>query len=177
MEKPDDVEALRGTGLHTAEAAYVSPHAVLTHDVRLGGDSGVWHHAVLRGDIAPISVGARSNVQDGAVLHVAATEPCVIGDDVTIGHAAIVHGCRIGDRCLIGMGAIILNGARIGDECVVAAGSLVTERKSFPPRSLIMGSPAKAVRQLDDADVEKILESAASYVRLAKEEALSAARN
>lgn len=167
----DDTDALRGTGVQAREAAYISPHAVLTHDVRLGRGASVWHNAVLRGDVAPISVGERSNIQDGAVLHVGSDHPCLVGDDVTVGHGAIVHGCTVGKRCLIGMGAIILNGAEIGDESVVGAGALITEGKKFPPRSLIVGSPAKAIRTIDDAGVEKILESAASYQRLANETA------
>lgn len=147
--------------------AYVAPSASITGDVALGRDSSVWHNAVLRGDLAPIRVGERSNVQDGAVLHVATGLPCLIGDDVTIGHGAIVHGCKVGDRCLIGMGSIILNGAEIGDECIVAAGALVTEGKKIPPRSLVLGSPAKIVRATSEEDMKKILHTAEAYCRLA----------
>ena len=155
--------------LDTADSpAFVAPSAAVSGDVALGGDCSLWHNTTLRGDLAPIFVGARSNVQDGAVLHVETTHPCVVGDDVTIGHGAIVHGCRIGDRCLIGMGAIILNGAEIGDECVVGAGALITEGKKIPPRSLVLGMPAKVVRPIGDVEVRKILENAASYLRLAR---------
>jgi carbonic anhydrase/acetyltransferase-like protein (isoleucine patch superfamily) len=123
--------------------------------------------------MAPILVGDRTNIQDGAVLHVADDLPCVIGDDVTVGHGAIVHGCRIGDRCLVGMGSIILNGAEIGDECVVGAGALVTEGKKIPRRSLILGSPAKVVRVISDEELVKILENAAEYIELAKKAGIS----
>ena len=148
--------------------AFAAPSAAVSGEVSLGADCSLWHNTTLRGDLAPIFVGARSNVQDGAVLHVETTHPCVVGDDVTIGHGAIVHGCRIGDRCLIGMGAIILNGAEIGDECIVGAGALITEGKKIPPRSLVLGMPAKVVRSIGDDEVRKILENAASYLRLAR---------
>lgn len=148
--------------------AFVAPSAAVSGEVSLGGDCSLWHNTTLRGDLAPIAVGARSNIQDGAVLHVETTHPCIVGEDVTVGHGAIVHGCRIGDRCLIGMGAIILNGAEIGDECIVGAGALVTEGKRIPPRSLVLGMPAKVVRSIGDEEVVKILENAASYLRLAR---------
>lgn len=148
--------------------AFVAPSAAVSGEVSLGRDCSLWHNTTLRGDLAPIAVGARSNIQDGAVLHVETTHPCVVGEDVTVGHGAIVHGCRIGDRCLIGMGAIILNGAEIGDECIVGAGALVTEGKKIPPRSLVLGMPAKVVRSIGDEEVAKILENAASYLRLAR---------
>jgi carbonic anhydrase/acetyltransferase-like protein (isoleucine patch superfamily) len=153
-------------GIH--EAAYISPRASLSGEVRLGKDSSVWHNATLRGDIAPIEIGTRTNIQDGAVLHVGNDLPCVLGDDVTVGHGAIVHGCRVGDRCLIGMGSIILNGAEIGEECIVGAGALVTEGRKIPPRSLVFGSPAQIVRSVKDDEVKKILESAAAYLKLAR---------
>ena len=154
--------------LLAAQAAFVSPQAVLTGNVSLGVDSSVWHNATLRGDISPIGVGARSNIQDGAVLHVAEGLPCVVGDDVTVGHGAIVHGCVVGDRCLIGMGAILLNGAEIGDECIVGAGALVTEGKKIPPRSLVLGNPGKITRSVSDEEVKKIIQSAETYVKLAR---------
>jgi carbonic anhydrase/acetyltransferase-like protein (isoleucine patch superfamily) len=149
--------------------AFVAPSAAVSGEVSLGAECSLWHNTTLRGDLAPIMVGVRSNIQDGAVLHVESTHPCVVGDDVTVGHGAIVHGCRIGDRCLIGMGAIILNGAEIGDECVVGAGALVTEGKKIPPRSLVIGMPARVVRSIGDEEVAKILENAASYLRLARQ--------
>ncbi|HOI23940.1 MAG TPA: gamma carbonic anhydrase family protein [Spirochaetales bacterium] len=147
--------------------AYVSPSASITGDVRLGEGSSIWHNATLRGDLAPIRVGGGSNVQDGAVLHVAQDLPCVLGEDVIVGHGAIVHGCRVADRCLIGMGAIILNGAEIGEESIVGAGALVTEGKKIPPRSLVLGNPAKIVRQVKDEEVKQIIASAGHYRELA----------
>jgi carbonic anhydrase/acetyltransferase-like protein (isoleucine patch superfamily) len=147
-------------------SAFVDQSAQVIGDVVIGGESSVWMNVVMRGDVNTIRVGDRSNVQDGTIVHVMhGTHPTHIGDDVTIGHGAIVHGCTIGSRVLIGMGAIVLNGATIGDECIVAAGSLVTEGAQIPPRSLVMGSPAKVRRTLGDADVVSILEYSANYVR------------
>ena len=139
-------------------------------DVVIGAESSVWLNAVVRGDVNTIRIGARSNIQDGTVVHVMhETHPTRIGDDVTIGHAAIVHGCTIGNRVLIGMGATLLNGAVIGDDSIVAAGTLVTEGFVVPPRSLVMGSPGKVRKTLADEDVAAILEYAANYVRYKKD--------
>jgi carbonic anhydrase/acetyltransferase-like protein (isoleucine patch superfamily) len=150
--------------------AYVDVSAQVIGDVEIGADSSVWMNAVVRGDDNTIRIGQRSNVQDGTVVHVMhETHPTRIGDDVTIGHAAIVHGCTIGNRVLIGMGATILNGAVIGDDTIVAAGTLVTEGAVIPSRSLVMGSPGKVRRTLSDGDVASILEYAANYVRYKKD--------
>jgi carbonic anhydrase/acetyltransferase-like protein (isoleucine patch superfamily) len=150
--------------------AYVDVSAQVIGDVEIGADSSVWMNAVVRGDVNTIRIGQRSNVQDGTVVHVMhETHPTRIGDDVTIGHAAIVHGCTIGNRVLIGMGATILNGAVIGDDTIVAAGTLVTEGAVIPSRSLVMGSPGKVRRTLSDGDVASILEYAANYVRYKKD--------
>jgi carbonic anhydrase/acetyltransferase-like protein (isoleucine patch superfamily) len=143
---------------------WIAPGATLIGDVLLGEDVGVWFGAVLRGDNERIAIGARSNVQEGVTMHTDAGLPLVIGEDCTIGHNAILHSCVLGDRTLIGMGAIVLNGAKIGKDCLVGAGALVTEHKTFPDRSLIVGSPAKAVRELDDAAVAKLKQSAEHYV-------------
>ena len=132
--------------------------------VELSEDAGIWFGAVLRGDNERISIGARTNIQEGAMVHTDPGHPVSIGDDCTIGHHAIVHGATIGANSLVGMGATILNGARIGANCLVGANALVTERKEFPDGSLIVGSPAKALRQLDAAAIEAIRESAAHYV-------------
>jgi carbonic anhydrase/acetyltransferase-like protein (isoleucine patch superfamily) len=135
-------------------------------DVEIGEESSVWMCVVIRGDVHRIRLGRRSNVQDGTVIHVMKdTHPTTIGDNVTIGHAAVIHGCTIDDQCLIGMGAIILNGARIGTGSIVAAGSLVVEGMEIPPRSLVMGSPAKVKRTLGDADVSEIQMYADRYVQ------------
>lgn len=127
---------------------WIAPNAYVIGDVTLGSDVGIWFAATIRGDNEPISVGNRSNIQEGAVLHSDPGSPLMVGSDVTIGHRAIVHGCTIGDTSLIGMGATILNNARIGRNCIVGANALVTEGKEFPDYSLIVGVPAKAVRTL-----------------------------
>lgn len=150
--------------------AYVDASAQVIGDVEIGAESSIWMNAVVRGDVNTIRIGDRSNIQDGSVVHVMhETHPTRIGDDVTIGHAAVVHGCTIGSRVLIGMGATILNGAVVGEDSIVAAGSLVTEGAVIPPRSLVMGSPAKVRRPLSDEDVASILEYAANYVRYKKD--------
>jgi carbonic anhydrase/acetyltransferase-like protein (isoleucine patch superfamily) len=146
-------------------SAYIDESAQVIGDVEIGPEASVWMNAVVRGDVHWIRIGARSNVQDGTVVHVmTGTHPTMIGADVTIGHAAIVHGCTIGDRVLIGMGAILLNGAAIGEDSIVAAGTLVTEETKIPPRSMVMGSPGTVKRQLSDAEVASILEFSDRYV-------------
>jgi carbonic anhydrase/acetyltransferase-like protein (isoleucine patch superfamily) len=156
----------RGRRPSVDPTAFVDESAQVIGDVTIGADSSVWMHVVLRGDVNTIRIGARSNVQDGTVVHVMhGAHPIRIGDDVTIGHAAVVHGCTIGDRVLIGMGAILLNGVVVGSDSIVAAGSLLPEGTVVPPRSLVMGHPAKVRRPLTDEDVASILEYAASYVR------------
>jgi carbonic anhydrase/acetyltransferase-like protein (isoleucine patch superfamily) len=154
-------------------ALFIAWNAEVAGAVTLAEETSVWFSATLRGDIEPITLGRGSNVQDGATIHTDFGLPCVVGERVTIGHHAILHGCKVGDDCLIGMGAVILSGAVIGKESIVGAGALVTEGKSFPPRSLIIGSPAKAVRTLDDAAVEKVQKNGQVYVRLAGEAARS----
>lgn len=148
--------------------AWVAPSADLIADVVLGEQANVWFGAVIRGDNTTITVGARSNVQEGAMLHSDAGVPLTIGEDCTIGHHAILHGCTVGNASLIGMGAVLLNRAVIGDECIVGAGALVTEGKSFPAGSLIVGSPARAVRELDAQSRAFLRASAAHYVEKAR---------
>jgi len=156
---------------HTEEAAYISPYSVIRGAVTIGKDASVWHGAVLRGDMAPIEVGARSNIQDGAVLHVAEHQPCMLGEEVTVGHGAIIHACKIGDRCLLGMGSIILNGTVIGEECIIGAGTLIPGKKTIPPRSMVLGNPGRVVRGLTDEEVLSLREHAQIYVVLARETA------
>jgi carbonic anhydrase/acetyltransferase-like protein (isoleucine patch superfamily) len=143
---------------------WIAPTAILIGDVVLHEDVGIWFGAVLRGDNERLTIGARSNIQEGVTLHTDDGLPLVVGADCTIGHNAILHSCQIGERVLIGMGAIVLNGARIGRNSLVGAGSLVTENKSFPEGSLIVGSPAKVVRALDQATIAALQASSDRYV-------------
>lgn len=145
--------------------AYAAVDAVLTGDLTLGEDVGIWFGCVLRGDDAPLTIGARTNVQDLTMIHADTGVPNAIGSEVTIGHRCVLHGARIEDRCLIGMGAILLGGSVIGAESLVAAGAVVREGFVVPPRSLVAGVPAKIVRTLDDAAVARIRESADGYVK------------
>jgi carbonic anhydrase/acetyltransferase-like protein (isoleucine patch superfamily) len=157
-----------------AEGSYwVAPGAHLIGDVEIGEGVGIWFGATVRGDNEPIRIGARTNIQDGAVLHSDFGAPLSIGAGCTIGHSAIIHGCTIGDNVLVGMGATILNRAVIGADSLVGANALVTEGKQFPPKSLIVGAPAKVVRELTDEEVAGLRRSADGYVanwqRFAKE--------
>ena len=146
------------------EGVWIAPDAHVIGDARLGERANVWFGAVIRADNTPIIVGARSNVQEGAMLHSDPGAPLTVGDDVTVGHHAILHGCTVGHGALIGMGAIILNGAVIGDGCIVGAGALVTEGKEFPDGSMIIGSPAKVVRELTPEQIEGLRQSAQHYI-------------
>lgn len=150
------------------ESVFVAPDASVIGRVFVGKDVGIWFGAALRGDGEPIRIGAGTNVQEHTVMHTDPGYPLTIGNGCTIGHRALLHGCTIGDNSLIGMGAIVLNGARIGRNCLVGAGALVTERKEFPDNSLIVGAPAKVVRQLDDAAIEGLRGSARHYVENAR---------
>jgi carbonic anhydrase/acetyltransferase-like protein (isoleucine patch superfamily) len=146
--------------------AFIDHSAQIIGDVEIGEESSVWMNVVIRGDVHRIRIGRRSNVQDGTVVHVMnETHPTTIGDDVTVGHAALLHGCTIDDCCLIGMGAIVLNGAKIGQHCLVGAGALVTEGKEFPDHSLIVGAPARVIRTLEEAETQKIARAADGYVK------------
>ncbi|MGD0639692.1 MAG: gamma carbonic anhydrase family protein [Roseiarcus sp.] len=150
--------------LPAAGRFWIAPTACVIGDIVLGEDCGVWFAATLRGDNERISVGARTNIQEGATLHTDMGFPLDIGEDCTIGHGAILHGCAIGAGALVGMGAVILNGAKIGRGCLVGARALVTEGKEFPDNSLIVGAPAKATRTLDEATLAALRLSAAHYV-------------
>ena len=143
---------------------WVAPGAHVIGRVVLADDVGVWFGAVIRGDNEPIRIGARTNIQEGAMLHSDLGSPLAVGMDVTVGHHAILHGCTVGDNALIGMGATVLNGARIGANCIVGANALVTEGKEFPDFSLVVGAPAKVVRTLDPGAAETLRASAAHYV-------------
>jgi carbonic anhydrase/acetyltransferase-like protein (isoleucine patch superfamily) len=159
------IRAYRGVIPRIHQTAYIDDSAQIIGDVEIAEESSVWMTAVVRGDVHRIRVGRRSNIQDGTVVHVMnRTHPTTIGDRVTIGHAAILHGCTIEDQCLIGMGAILLNGAHIGTGSIIAAGTLVVEETKVPPRSLVMGSPGKVKRQLTDAEVADIQAYSDRYV-------------
>lgn len=147
-----------------AATAWVAPEAVVIGKVRLGEEVSVWPQATLRGDNEPVIVGAGSNIQEGAVLHTDLGCPLTLGARVTVGHLAMLHGCTVEDGALIGMQATVLNRARIGRDSLVGAGALVTEGKQFPPRSLIVGSPAKVVRELTDEEVTRMRENAKNYI-------------
>ena len=156
----------RGRRPRVHPTASIDDSAQVIGDVEIGEESSVWMTVVIRGDVNHIRIGRRSNVQDGTIVHVMKdTHPTIVGDNVTIGHAAMIHGCTIEDQCLIGMSSTILNGARIGTGSIVAAGALVVEGMEVPPRSLVMGSPAKVKRTLSDADVAEIQMYADRYVQ------------
>ncbi len=151
-----------------APTAWVADSAQVIGRVRMAAGSSVWYGAVLRGDNDWITLGARSNVQDGSVLHTDMGFPLVLGSDVTVGHQVMLHGCTVGDGSLIGIQAVVLNGAKIGRNCLVGAGSVVTEGKEFPDNSLILGSPAKVVRQISPEQAERIRYGAVHYVENAE---------
>jgi carbonic anhydrase/acetyltransferase-like protein (isoleucine patch superfamily) len=154
-----------GRAPQIAATAYIDPQAVVIGDVVIGEHSSVWPCAVLRGDVNFMRIGSRTNIQDGSVLHVMRdTNPLILGDNVTVGHAVVLHGCTIESRCLIGMGSIILNGAKIGAGSIIAAGTLVPERTIVAPGSLFMGQPGKLRRALTPEDLESIDRYAQRYV-------------
>lgn len=142
---------------------WVADNAILVGNVTIEEDASVWFNTVARGDNDPIVIGARSNVQDGCVLHADPGFPLIIGPDVTIGHMAMLHGCSIGRGSLIGIGAVVLNGAKIGEECLIGAGALIPEGKEIPARSVVFGSPGKVVRQVRETDLERMRAAALSY--------------
>lgn len=148
-----------------AEGVLVAPGAAVVGDVRLGKDVSFWYNAVARGDLAPVIVGDRSNIQDGSVMHVGDGSPCVVGADVVVGHRVMLHGCRVGDACLIGMQATLLDDCVVGEGSIVGAGALVTQRMVIPPHSLVLGAPAKVVRTIDAAMADEHRAMAAKYVR------------
>ena len=148
-------------------SAFVDESAQVIGDVVIEAESSVWMNVVVRGDVNYIRLGRQTNLQDGVIVHVnhEPSYPTVLGDRVTVGHGAILHGCLIEDRCLVGMGAILLNGSHIGSDSIVAAGTLVTERTVIPPRSLVMGSPGRVKRAVTEAELASILEGSVNYVQ------------
>ena len=159
---------LDGLAPNVAASAWVADNAQVMGNVTLDADSSVWFGVTIRGDNDPVRIGAGTNIQDGSVLHTDVGYPIDIGQNVTIGHMVMLHGCTIGDESLIGIGAIVLNGAKIGKHCLVGAGSLVTEGKEFPDGSMILGSPAKVVRQLTPEQIEGLRQSARHYIENAQ---------
>lgn len=153
-----------------AESVFLAPGAQVVGDVKVGANSSIWYNAVLRGDTNPIVIGENTNVQDNTVLHVNRNRGLYIGNNVTIGHGAIVHGCTVGNNVLIGMGSIILDGVEIEDYCIIGAGSLVTANKVIPEGSMVYGNPAKVIRMLTEEEKESILVSARNYCEVAQQE-------
>tara|TARA_B100000530_G_C15880265_1_gene457133 strand:+ start:531 stop:1064 length:534 start_codon:yes stop_codon:yes gene_type:complete len=148
----------------TGEDFYVAETASVIGKVRLANDTSVWFGAVLRGDNESITVGENTNIQECAVIHTDPGFPCILGSNVTIGHQAMLHGCQVGDNSLIGINAVVLNGAKIGRNCLIGANALVTENQEIPDGSLVIGSPAKPIKQLTTAQIQKLKESAEHYV-------------
>lgn len=155
--------SLHDKGPQVEPGCFVAPSATLIGDVRIGAGTGIWYGAVVRADINRITIGLRTNIQDLCVVHVERSHALTIGDEVTVGHRAIIHGCTIGNRVLIGMGAIVMNGAVIGDECIVGAGAVVTEGVVIPPRSLVLGVPGKVRREVTAEELLQIESSARHY--------------
>ena len=148
-----------------AEDVFVAAGAQIVGDVTIGPESSVWFNAVLRGDSEVIRVGSRTNIQDNCVLHADPGFPCALGDGVTVGHGAVVHGANVGDNVVIGMHAVVMNGAQIGHDSLIGVGAIVTERTVIPPGSLVMGLPAKVVRELKPEEIERNRRSAEHYVK------------
>lgn len=155
---------------HIHKSAFIAWNAHVSGDAELAEYTSVWFSATVRADMAPIKIGKNSNIQDNAVVHVDENIPCIIGENVTVGHGAILHSCTVENGCTVGMGAIILNGAHIGENSMVGAGALVTPGKSFPAGSLIIGSPAKAVRDLRPEEIEAMKKNCENYVIHARKE-------
>lgn len=151
------------------ETAFIAPGARVIGDVTIGAESTVWFNAVLRGDEGPITIGARTSIQDNTTCHLYEGSPLVVEDEVTVGHNVVLHGCTIHCRSIIGMGSTILDGAEIGEECIIGAHTLIPSGKKIPPRSLVIGSPGKVVRELTDRDLALIELSVATYVQKGKE--------
>lgn len=158
---------IEGARPQVDDEAFVAPTAAVIGDARVGARASVWFGAVVRADGDTITIGARSNLQDNAVMHADPGFPATLGEDVTVGHGAIVHGCTIGDRVLVGMGATVMNGAVVGEDTLIGGGALISEGVQIPPRSLVVGTPGKVRRELTDAEVERIARNAATYVERA----------
>lgn len=152
------------------ETAFIAPTASVIGDVTVGPESSIWYGTVLRGDVMAIQIGARTSIQDNSVIHATGGwSSAIVGDDCTVGHTVILHGCRVGHRVLVGMGSILLDDAEIGDGCMIGAGTLITSRTKIPPNSLVMGRPGKVIRELKPEETARILEGAELYRRYGRE--------
>lgn len=160
---------LNGITPQVDKHAFIAPGARIIGDVQIGEYSSIWFNAVLRGDEGAIRIGKRTSIQDNSTIHLYAGYPVYIGDDVTVGHNVILHGCKIGNGSLIGMGSTILDGVEIGDNCFIAANTLITPGKKIPANSFVMGSPGKVVREVSESDLQALKESAEIYVNNAKQ--------
>ena len=158
--------ALDGMTPRLGSRAFVADGAILVGDVEVGDDSSVFYNAVLRGDLAPIRIGKRTNIQDNVTVHVSTGVPTVIGDEVTVGHNAVLHACTIDDNVMVGMGAIVMDGAHIKKNCIVGAGAIVTQGKEFPENSLVLGAPAHVVRELTTEEIEGVRGGVDRYVEI-----------
>ena len=162
------IKAYKGVTPTIASTAFIEDTAVIVGDVVIEADSSMWFHSVVRGDVNYIRIGRRTNVQDLSLLHVTHDAyPLIIGDDVTVGHHVVLHGCTIQNRVLVGMGAVLMDGVVVGNDCLIGAGALVTEHTKIPPGSLVVGSPARVKRPLRDTELAWLKESAQNYVRYA----------
>lgn len=162
------IKNLKGIKPNINEDTFIAENASVIGDVNIGEGTSIWYNAVLRGDIENITIGKYSNIQDNSTVHTATNIPTKIGDYTVVGHNAVVHGCTIGDNCLIGMGAIILNKAVIGDNCIIGAGAVITEEKIIPPNSLVLGVPGKVVRQVTEEEIKSVNDNAIRYYELYK---------
>ena len=163
------IKSFQNTTPKIHESAYVTDDAIVIGDVEIGAESSVWFGSILRGDVNYIRIGERTNIQDGTIIHVSREKhSTILENEITVGHRATLHGCRVETGCLIGIGAIILDGVRVGENSLVAAGSLLTPNTQIPPRSLVMGSPAKVKRELSDAEVADLEKFWRNYVSLSR---------
>ncbi|WP_026475755.1 gamma carbonic anhydrase family protein [Alkaliphilus transvaalensis] len=151
------------------ESCFIAETADLIGEISIGANSSIWYKAVLRGDVNSITIGENTNIQDNTVIHVSDVDPTIIGNNVTVGHSCIIHGTKIGNNALIGMGAIVLDGAEIGENTIIGAGSLVPQGKKIPSGVLALGSPAKVIRDLTDEEIEKLKISAEHYVEMGRD--------
>ncbi|WP_313757057.1 gamma carbonic anhydrase family protein [Tissierella sp.] len=164
------IRDLKNKKTKISDKAFISETSDVLGDVTMGEGSSIWYGAVARGDMSYITIGEYTNIQDNATIHVDTNSPCKIGNYTTVGHNAVVHGCEVGNNCLIGMGSIILNGAVIGDNCIIAAGALITKGTVIPPNSMVMGSPGKVKREVSKEEIETIRYNAIRYEELWRNE-------